>query len=57
MARVVPGYQWARVEGPVRAGARGVLKPKGGPKTKFVVSECEPGRLYTDFQPSSRAPG
>ena len=49
-----PDTEWARVEGPVRAGARGVLKPKGGPKTKFVVSECEPGRLYTDV---SRFPG
>ena len=49
-----PDTEWARVDGPVRAGAHGVLKPKGGPKTKFTVSECEPGRVYTDI---SRLPG
>lgn len=49
-----PDTEWARVEGPVQAGARGVLKPKGAPRTKFTVSECEPGRVYTDV---SRLPG
>ncbi len=43
-----PDTEWARVEGPVRAGAQGVLRPKGGPKAKFVISECEPDRVYTD---------
>ncbi len=43
-----PDTEWARVEGPIRAGARGVLKPVGGPKTKFTISECETDRVYTD---------
>jgi hypothetical protein len=43
-----PDTQWARIDGPVQLGARGVLKPVGGPKTKFTVSEYEPDRVYTD---------
>jgi len=31
-----------------------VLKPRGGPKTKFVISACSPGREYTD---TTRLPG
>ncbi len=38
----------------MRPGARGVLKPKGAPKAKFVISECEPDRVYTDV---TRFPG
>ncbi|AXH34116.1 hypothetical protein DVJ78_00490 [Humibacter sp. BT305] len=43
-----PDTEWTRVEGPVRAGAQGVLKPAGGPKTRFTISECEQDRVYTD---------
>ncbi|TDC50193.1 hypothetical protein E1212_15855 [Jiangella ureilytica] len=49
-----PDTQWVRVEGPVAAGARGVLKPKGGPRTRFLVAEHERDRVYTDV---SRVPG
>lgn len=43
-----PDTEWVRVERPVRTGTRGVLKPKGGPKVKFVVTACDPDREYTD---------
>ncbi|WP_034594855.1 SRPBCC family protein [Hamadaea tsunoensis] len=40
--------EWVRLDGPFQTGATGVLKPKGGPKTKFVVAALEPGREFTD---------
>jgi len=43
-----PDTEWVRVDGPVAVGTRGVLKPKRGPKAKFVISECVPGEEYTD---------
>lgn len=43
-----PDTDWVRVQAPVRTGAQGLLKPKGGPKVKFVISTCEPDREYTD---------
>jgi len=43
-----PDTEWVQVDGPVAVGTRGVLKPKGGPKVKFVISACTPGREYTD---------
>lgn len=43
-----PDTEWARVVGPIRAGARGTLKPVGGPKTRFTISECVEDRVYTD---------
>ena len=43
-----PDTEWVRVDGPVAVGARGVLKPKRGPKVKFVISACVPGSEYTD---------
>jgi len=49
-----PDTEWARVEGAVRQGARGILKPVGGPRTAFEISELEPDRVYTDV---SRMPG
>lgn len=49
-----PDTEWVRLDGPVEVGTHGVLKPKGGPKTKFVISACTPGREYTD---TSRLPG
>ena len=30
--------EWVRLDGPFVEGATGVLKPKGGPKVKFVVT-------------------
>lgn len=49
-----PDTEWVKVDGPVAVGTRGVLKTKGGPKVKFVISACTPGREYTD---SSLLPG
>ncbi|WP_164234678.1 SRPBCC family protein [Microbacterium hydrocarbonoxydans] len=49
-----PDTAWVRVDGPVVAGARGMLKPVGGPRTAFTVAECEPDAVYTDV---SRLPG
>lgn len=43
-----PDTAWVRVDGPVAVGTRGVLKPKRGPKVKFVISACVPGQEYTD---------
>ena len=43
-----PDTRWARVDGPVAVGASGVLKPRGGPRVKFVISSCVPGQEYTD---------
>ncbi|PZS03330.1 MAG: hypothetical protein DLM56_09545 [Pseudonocardiales bacterium] len=43
-----PDTEWVRVEGPVAVGTRGVLKPKGGPRVKFVISVCTPAQEYTD---------
>ena len=40
--------EWVRLDGPFRTGATGVLKPKGGPRTRFVVASLEPGREFTD---------
>jgi hypothetical protein len=39
--------EWVRLDGPFAAGATGVLKPKGGPKTKFVVTTLDDGE-FTD---------
>ncbi|MFE0463390.1 SRPBCC family protein [Kitasatospora sp. NPDC058965] len=39
--------EWVRLDGPFVPGATGVLKPKGGPKTKFVVQVLT-DREFTD---------
>ena len=49
-----PDTLWVRVDGPVRQGARGVLKPRGGPRVRFVISACTPAREYAD---TSTLPG
>lgn len=49
-----PDTEWARVDGPVRQGARGQLKPVGGPRVKFTIAECERDHVYTDV---SAVPG
>jgi Polyketide cyclase / dehydrase and lipid transport len=38
----------ARLDGPFAAGSAGVLKPKGGPKVKFVIAALVAGREFTD---------
>lgn len=39
--------EWVRLDGPFATGSTGVLKPRGGPKTTFVISEVAPDR-FTD---------
>ena len=39
--------EWVRLDGPFSTGSRGVLKPKGGPKTTFVITELT-DRVFTD---------
>ena len=39
---------WARLEGPFVEGSTGVIKPKKGPTTKFVIERLDPGRAYVD---------
>lgn len=43
-----PDTAWCRVDGPVVAGARGRLKPKGGPAVRFTVAVADPAGEYTD---------
>jgi hypothetical protein len=40
--------EWVRLDGPFAAGSRGVLKPKGGPKVKFVIDSLVPDREFVD---------
>ena len=40
--------EWVRLDEPLREGARGVLKPKGGPKSRFVVTTLVPGAVFAD---------
>jgi Polyketide cyclase / dehydrase and lipid transport len=40
--------EWARLEGPFAEGATGTLKPKGGPKVRFVVARLVPGEVFVD---------
>ncbi|UJV43568.1 SRPBCC family protein [Streptomyces sp. AMCC400023] len=37
--------EWVRLDGPFEAGSTGVLKPKGGPRTKFVIAELTDDRF------------
>jgi len=39
---------WVRLNGPFATGTTGVLKPAGGPKTKFVVAEVTDESSFTD---------
>lgn len=36
---------WVRLDGPFTQGATGTLKPKGGPKVRFVVAELSADRF------------
>ena len=51
-----PDTDWVRVDGPVALGAMGVIKPTGGPKTRFTISALDPDREYTDtsYLPGAR---
>ena len=42
------GTESVTVDGPMTVGARGRLKPKGGPATTFEFTRVEPGRGFTD---------
>ncbi|NNN08958.1 MAG: hypothetical protein HKL85_07170 [Acidimicrobiaceae bacterium] len=39
---------WARLEGPFAKGSTGIIKPKKGPTTKFVIERLDPGRSFVD---------
>ncbi|WP_437957082.1 SRPBCC family protein [Sorangium sp. So ce119] len=40
--------EWSRLDGEFAVGSRGVLKPKGGPKSPFVLTEVSPGKNFSD---------
>lgn len=40
--------EWVRRDGPFAEGTRGVLKPKGGPRVKFVIDKLVPEREFVD---------
>jgi hypothetical protein len=40
--------EWVRLDGPFTTGSTGVLKPKGGPKVKFVIATLVADREFTD---------
>jgi hypothetical protein len=40
--------EWVRLDGPFVTGSTGVLKPKGGPKVKFVLDSVVPEREFVD---------
>lgn len=41
--------EWSRLDGPFQAGSSGVLKPKGGPASKFRLTAVEQGRRFADL--------
>ncbi len=40
--------EWVRLDGPFATGSTGQMKPKGGPKVKFVIESLVPGREFVD---------
>jgi hypothetical protein len=40
--------EWVRLDGPFAQGATGTLKPKGGPKVRFVVESLVSDREFVD---------
>ena len=43
-----PGMEYIRLEGPVRPGARGVMKTRDGEETPMLVSDVVPGLAFQD---------
>jgi hypothetical protein len=39
---------WVRLDGPFATGSTGDLKPKGGPKVRFVLESVVPGSEFVD---------
>jgi hypothetical protein len=50
------GLDWTRLDGPVELGARGRLRPAGGPSWPFEVTELVADRTFADttFLPGAR---
>jgi uncharacterized protein YndB with AHSA1/START domain len=50
------GLEWTRLDGPVELGARGRLKPSGGPSWRFEVTELAADRVFADttYLPGAR---
>jgi hypothetical protein len=46
--------EWIRMDGPFVQGGTGVLKPKGGPKVRFVIETLIDGEAFVDV---SKLPG
>jgi hypothetical protein len=40
--------EWVRLDGPFTQGATGTLKPKGGPKVRFVVESLVQDKEFVD---------
>ncbi|MFE3003461.1 SRPBCC family protein [Nocardia sp. NPDC059246] len=40
--------EWVTVDGPFAEGTTGSLKPAGGPKTRFAMTEVTPNVSFTD---------
>ena len=40
--------EWVRLDGPFATGSTGRLKPKGGPRVKFVLTSVVPDREFVD---------
>ncbi|MHB1173179.1 MAG: SRPBCC family protein [Lacisediminihabitans sp.] len=43
-----PDTEWVRLNGGVVHGATGILKPAGGPRTRFFISRLDADRAYDD---------
>jgi len=43
-----PGVEGSSIDGPFAEGTRYVLKPKGGPKVKAVLTDVRPGEGFSD---------
>ena len=42
------GTEWVHLDGEFAEGARGVLKPRGGPKVSFVIDRLVPEHQFVD---------
>lgn len=40
--------EYSEISGEFKVGTKGVLKPAGGPKTKFVITVCNPLQEFSD---------